>query len=158
MDTLTIRAAQETDLDAMAALAAELVRMHHALDPARFMLASGVEAGYRRWFSRELRNEDAVLLVADDGGAVAGYLYGRAEERDWNALLDRHAALEDILVREDHRGAGIAEKLIERFVAWAKERGRPRVVLHTAYGNERAQRLFARAGFRPTMLEMTREV
>ena len=37
-------------------------------------------------------------------------------------------------------------------------RGAPRVVLSTAERNEAAQRLFARAGFRRTMLEMTREL
>ena len=34
----------------------------------------------------------------------------------------------------------------------------PRVVLLTAERNEAAQRLFARAGFRRTMIEMTREM
>ena len=37
-------------------------------------------------------------------------------------------------------------------------RGAPRVVLSTAERNEAAQRLFARAGFRRTMVEMTREL
>jgi RimJ/RimL family protein N-acetyltransferase len=35
--------------------------------------------------------------------------------------------------------------------------GAPRVVLSTATQNEAAQRLFAAAGFRATMIEMTRE-
>jgi RimJ/RimL family protein N-acetyltransferase len=37
-------------------------------------------------------------------------------------------------------------------------RGAPRVVLSTAARNARAQRLFASAGFRDTMIEMTREL
>jgi RimJ/RimL family protein N-acetyltransferase len=36
--------------------------------------------------------------------------------------------------------------------------GAPRVVLHTAAKNEAAQRMFAKLGWRPTMVEMTREV
>ena len=36
-------------------------------------------------------------------------------------------------------------------------KGAPRVVLSTAEGNKAAQRLFARAGFRRTMIEMTRD-
>lgn len=39
-----------------------------------------------------------------------------------------------------------------------KDRGAPQIVLSTAEQNESAQRLFARAGFRRTMIEMTREV
>ena len=37
------------------------------------------------------------------------------------------------------------------------DRGAPQVVLWTAARNEAAQRLFAAAGFRRTMIEMTRE-
>jgi len=44
-----------------------------------------------------------------------------------------------------------------RGLAWLEARGAPRVVLSTAAGNEAAQRLFAGAGFRRTMVEMTRE-
>jgi RimJ/RimL family protein N-acetyltransferase len=43
-------------------------------------------------------------------------------------------------------------------VAALAARGAPRVVLMTAERNETAQRLFARAGFRRTMIEMTREL
>jgi ribosomal protein S18 acetylase RimI-like enzyme len=39
-----------------------------------------------------------------------------------------------------------------------KSRGVPRVVLSTAEKNIAAQRLFDRAGFRRTMIEMTREL
>lgn len=143
----------------MAALAAELVRFHHRLDPARFFLASGVEDGYRGWFERELPNPSAILLCADRApDAVVGYIYGRVEPRDWNMLLDRHAALHDVLVSEPARGQGVAEALVEAFVARARELGAPRIVLHTATQNTRALRLFARLGFRPTMTEMTRDL
>jgi hypothetical protein len=37
------------------------------------------------------------------------------------------------------------------------ERGAPRIVLKTSTKNEAAQRLFASLGWRPTMMEMTRE-
>lgn len=154
-----VRPADRADLPAMGALAAALVRFHHGLDPARFFLADKVEEGYRGWFARELENEAAILLVADRGrGPVLGYVYGRLEARDWNMLLDRHAALHDVLVAEDARGRGVAEALVAAFLERARALGAPRVVLHTAVANERAQRLFRKLGFRPTMLEMTREL
>ena len=154
-----VRPATAEDLPRMAALAAELVRFHHGLDPARFFLPEKVEDGYRWWLGRELPSASAILLVADRGdGTTVGYVYGRVEERDWNMLLDRHAALHDVLVSEAARRAGVAEALVEAFVARARELGAPRIVLHTAVANEAAQRLFARLGFRPTMVEMTREL
>ncbi len=47
---------------------------------------------------------------------------------------------------------------LERGVENARALGAPRIVLMAAAKNQNAQRLFARLGWRPTMVEMTREV
>ncbi len=155
-DEIIIRSAEERDLPALGELGGGLVRMHHELDVSRFILPADVERGYQRWLGKERQNDDAIVLVAArSDGSVEGYLYGRIEERDWNLLLDEHAALHDILVRDDARGLGLGRRLVAAFIERVKARGVPRVVLHTAVGNERAQRLFRAVGFRPTMLEMT---
>jgi len=56
------------------------------------------------------------------------------------------------------RGRGIGRLLLDATLAFLKSRGAPRAVLSAAQGNEAAQRLFASAGFRRTMIEMTREL
>lgn len=158
---MTVRGARPEDLDAIARLAAQLVRLHHGWDAQRFMVVEPIEQGYRWWLGKELSNDDAVVLVATAGDApaapVLGYAYGRLEERDWNALLDVHGALHDIFVDESARKRGVARALLEAMVAALTVKGAPRVVLHTAWPNESAQKLFRSAGFRPTMIEMTRE-
>jgi ribosomal protein S18 acetylase RimI-like enzyme len=159
---IRVRDAAVEDLPALGRLAADLVAQHHAYDPARFLLPRDVEKGYRTWFGRELQNADAILLVAEreaEGGrSVAGYAYGRVEGRDWNMLLDRHAALHDVLVGPEARGHGAGEALVRAFLERARARKVPRVVLHSATPNTGAQRLFAKLGFRPTMVEMTCEL
>lgn len=156
-ETVTVRPAAEADLEVLGTMAGALVRFHHEVDERRFLLAKGVEEGYRRWFRRELANADVMLRVAvDAAGKVLGYTYARAEERDWNMLLDAHVALHDVYVDPAARGRRVGEALMERFVADVAARGDVRAVLHTMVSNERAQRLFAKYGFRPTMLEMTR--
>lgn len=155
-DLHAVRSAEARDLPAMGALAASLVRFHHALDPRRFMLPDDVERGYTGWFRKELRDPDAILLVAARAdGAIDAYLYGRIEAHDWNLLLDAHGALHDILVRDEAQHLGLGRALVEAFITRVKARGAPRVVLHTAVANERAQKLFRAVGFRPTMLEIT---
>ena len=154
---LLIRPARAEDLPALGQLAGALVRFHHALNPGRYLLVDGVEAGYARWFRRELDNPDAVLLTASEDERTLGYAYGRVEERDWNALLDRHGALHDIFVDPSARRRGIARQLLGSMVRALENKGAPRVLLHTAVENEQAQALFAAFGFRTTMLEMTRE-
>lgn len=159
---IQVRDATEEDLPVLGRLAAALVAQHHDYDPRRFVLPRDVERGYREWFGRELRNADAILLVAElaaEGGpGIAGYAYGRVEGRDWNMLLDRHAALHDVLVGPEARGHGAGEALVRAFLDRARARKVPRVVLHSATPNTGAQRLFARLGFRPTMVEMTCEL
>jgi ribosomal protein S18 acetylase RimI-like enzyme len=156
-ESLEIRPASQDDLAEVAALAARMVRQHHAYDPKRFMLKEPIEEGYGWWLGRELGNGDAVVLVAVEGATVLGYAYGRLEERDWNALLDVHGALHDIYVDEKARRRGIASALVKAMLARLTEMGAPRVVLHTASNNGEAQALFKKLGFRPTMMEMTRE-
>jgi predicted GNAT family acetyltransferase len=99
-----------------------------------------------------------VLLVAERAGALVGYAYGRLEERDWNQLLDACGALHDLWVEDGERGRGTGAALVLAMCAALASKGAPRVVLHAAAGNAPAQALFARLGFRPTMVEMTREL
>jgi ribosomal protein S18 acetylase RimI-like enzyme len=146
------------DLPAAARLAGKLVRMHHALDPRRFLHLENPEAGYARYLAGELEGARSVLLVAERGGeAVVGYAYARLEARNYNELLDACAKLHDVYVDESARGHGVGEALVREVVRRATALGAPRVVLLTAVQNASAQRLFAKLGFATTMLEMTRE-
>jgi ribosomal protein S18 acetylase RimI-like enzyme len=152
-----VRAATRADLEAISKLAGELVRQHYRFDPERFLLVDNVEEGYAWWFGRELRNRQAVLLVACCGGEVAGYAYGRMEERNWNALLEACGALHDVYVDRRFRRRGVATQLLQRMLDELEGRGAPRVVLYSAVANKGAHRLFGSLGFRRTMVEMTRE-
>jgi ribosomal protein S18 acetylase RimI-like enzyme len=156
--TITVRPAKPADAEALGRMGAVLVRQHHEFDSARFMLPDDVEAGYRWWLSKELKAKEAVVLVAERDGEVLGYAYGRIEGRDWNALRDRCGGLQDIWVEESARGTGMGRLLAEEMVKRFTELGVPRVILMTAAKNEGAQRFFAKLGWRPTMVEMTREI
>lgn len=154
----TVRPMRATDLTSVGGLAGKLVRMHHELDPLRFIRLDNPEEGYARYLGSELASERVVLLVATErGGAVAGYAYGRLESRNYNDLLDAAGKLHDVYVEESARGQGLGEALVIEVIRRLTEKGAPRIVLATAVQNEAAQRLFKRLGFRTTMLEMTRE-
>ncbi len=74
------------------------------------------------------------------------------------ALRGPAGVVYDIVVDPDHRQQGIGRLLLDAAIEALKTRGAPRVVLSTAEKNDAAQRLFDRAGFRRTMIEMTREL
>lgn len=149
---------QPSDLPGVGILAGQLVRMHYAFDPLRFMKPGNPEQGYQRWFASQMDREDTLLLVAADAEGIVGYVYAVLEERNYNDLLDACVKLHDILVAERGRRRGIGEALLKETFQRAAAKGAPRVVLLTASQNEAAQRLFKRCGFRTTMLEMTAEL
>jgi ribosomal protein S18 acetylase RimI-like enzyme len=155
--TPLIREANRKDLTAIGQLAGDLVRFHHALNPKRYLLVDGVDVGYARYFQSELSNPKSVILAAEDAGAIIGYAYGRLEPRDWNALLDACGAIHDIFVHPSARRCGIGKLLLDAVLKALEDKGAPRILLHTSVENAEAQALFEAAGFRSTMLEMTRE-
>ena len=155
---IEIRRATKADLAAVGRLGAMLVQTHHDFDPRRFIAATRhTEAGYASFLGTQLDARDVVVLVAVDGGDVIGYTYAGVEGKDWMSLCGPAGVLYDILVDPAHRGRGLGRMLLEATVAALTSRGVPQVVLSTADRNETAQRLFASAGFRRTMVEMTRD-
>ena len=154
----TIRTATREDLPQIGPLAALLVQTHHEFDPLRFLPATGnTPELYANFLGSQLDHPDTVFLVADIGGHIVGYTYATLEGSDYMALRGPAGVLQDILVDPAHRGQGVARLLLDATLDQLKSRGAPRVVLFTAEQNHAAQRLFAQFGFRPTMIEMTRE-
>jgi ribosomal protein S18 acetylase RimI-like enzyme len=156
---VVIRPAVPADLPAIGRLGALLVRTHHDFDPQRFIAATPqTEQGYASFLGRQLAEPSVVILVAERGGGLVGYTYAGVEGHDYMSLRGPSGVLYDIVVDPAHRGAGVGWTLLDATLAALAKRGAPRVVLSTAERNAAAQRLFARAGFRRTMIEMTREL
>jgi GNAT superfamily N-acetyltransferase len=156
---VVIRRAAARDLAEMGELGAALMRTHYAFDPLRFLEpGSGDNAGYSRFLASQLDEEGAVVFVAERQRNIAGYVYAAIEPLSWKDLRDECGFIHDLLVTETARDGGIGEALLDAAIEWLREQGMPRVVLGTAAQNERARRLFARRGFRPTMIEMTLEL
>jgi ribosomal protein S18 acetylase RimI-like enzyme len=156
---VTIRRAAPGDMSAVGRLGALLVRLHHDFDAARFIAASPSTAkGYGSYLGTQLEEPNVVVLVAESESDVIGYTYAGVEGWDYMALRGPAGVLYDIVVNPAHRGQGVGRQLLDATLAVLAERGAPRVVLSTAEQNEPAQRLFASAGFRRTMIEMTREL
>ena len=156
---VTIRPAARADLAALGRLGALLVQTHHDFDPVRFIAAMPqTEHAYAAFLERQLAAPRVVVLVAEREGEVIGYTYAGVEGPDYMALRGPAGVLYDILVDPARRGQGVGRMLLDATLLALKARGAPRVVLSTAERNEPAQRLFARAGFRRTMIEMTHEL
>jgi ribosomal protein S18 acetylase RimI-like enzyme len=156
--SVIIRPAERADLPAIGRLGALLVAMHHELDPRRFLSPSAsTPQDYADFLGSQLERANVVVLVAEREGSVVGYAFGAVESTDWMSLRGPAGMLHDIVVDPSVRRGGVGWTLLDAALRALEAHGVPRVVLSAAARNEPAQRLFARAGFRQTMIEMTRE-
>ncbi|WP_028967933.1 GNAT family N-acetyltransferase [Sphingomonas phyllosphaerae] len=154
--TITIRPAASADASILGRLGALLVTLHHDFDPTRFIAPTQRTPDlYAAFLDTQRQREDAIVLVAESEGMVAGYTYATLDGNDFMALRGPAGVLHDLIVDPAHRRQGIGRLLAEAARAELTSKGAPRLVLSTAAKNEAARRLFEALGFRATMIEMT---
>lgn len=156
---VTVRPARPEDEQAMGRLGAMLVEEHHEFDPLRFIAPiPDLAQRYGQFLVSQAARTEMVVLVAEREGKLVGYAFGGMEGNDYMALRGPAGVLYDLVVDPAHRRQGIGTALMEAALAALKNLGAPRVLLFTAEKNHGAQAMFAGAGFRRTMIEMTREL
>lgn len=156
---ILVRPAAAADLPRLGRLGALLVEVHHEFDAQRFLpTRNRMPADYGGFLATQLKDANAVILVADDGGDVVGYAYATIEGYDYMTLRGPAGIIQDIVVDLGMRRQGIGRALLDGIIAELSARGVPQIVLSTAALNNGALQLFASGGFHPTMIEMTRSV
>ena len=93
----------------------------------------------------------ALTLLALEGAAFVGLVNAFAGYSTFIArpLLNLH----DVFVRPDHRGRGIARRLLQAAEAVARDRGCGKLTLEVLSGNTAAQQLYRALGYAPYALD-----
>lgn len=152
--SVAIRRADLKDARTVAEFALRLFTQHRDYDPDRFADLSNIE-GAERYYASRMRPDTAAVLVAEVDGKVVGFAFVEYESLNYAELLQNAAWLHDLYVDENTRGTGAGRALIEASRDAAKSLGADKLVLSVAAKNSYARGLFAKSGFRETMIEMT---
>ena len=101
---------------------------------------------YLSWVDRCVADDERCLTVADDGDDLAGYVFVLPERL---AMIWDAAVLNEIYVRPDHRGTGVADGLMDAALELAGDQDPPidRIVLDVDRENERAKAFYRRYDF-----------
>ena len=95
----------------------------------------------------QIGNPRYAIRIAEDGGQIAGFAkIGPVDfPGDWDAET---VELHQLYLLKPWHGTGVAGELMEWVLATARARGFKRIVLSVFVDNHRAQRFYARYGFR----------
>jgi ribosomal protein S18 acetylase RimI-like enzyme len=114
-------------------------------------------ASYRDW----LADPRSFLLVARDGARPVGYAIARVmdsgpEWRDAWQVPPTMAELETLVVLPELRNTGLGTRMLDAVEAELARQGITEVIVGLIPGNDGAQRLYERRGFRPRWLVLAR--
>jgi GNAT superfamily N-acetyltransferase len=164
MAALRIVEGSAQDIPALEPLWVGVHRVHEASMPELAPYVSEAEtwAELRGHYDSIFEKSDTTLLLAYDGEDLVGYALAHVLDVGETFIPDtwrtgaRIGELESLAVRESHRGQGIGSALLDAVDEVFDAQGVRDVIVGALAGNEGALRLYARRGFRPTWLYMSR--
>ncbi len=147
MSEIVYRDATAQDAAEIAAFAARTFvdtfgHLYPPEDLAAFLSAKYGEAIQRA----EMSEPGTRYYLALRDGRVVGYVMmgGLDIKMDEPGALELHR----LYVDKDVKGAGVAQKLTDEVLTWARAKNAPALYLSVWENNERAQRFYARYGFK----------
>ncbi len=139
-------------------MVAKIAALHEQWDTAKYGYVDQPAERYRRWLSSRAEDPRSVLLVADEGSQLAGFLVATIESEIPIYRLKEFAFIHDVWVEENFRHEGIGRQMVTLAIERFKELGIKQIRLDTAAANEPARALFKACGFRISIMEMLLEI
>lgn len=154
MRTPAIRLAAPADVLALAALKLRAFRETFIEDfaipypPAGLALFEADTYGAARVAAEIADPAHASWVAADAGGALVAYAHAGPCKLPHAELRSGEVELYQLYMLRGQQGGGLGRALMERALGWMEGRSSGRQWLGVWSGNERAQRFYARFGFR----------
>jgi ribosomal protein S18 acetylase RimI-like enzyme len=118
----TIRKGRTGDVERLVELWKELIDHHRDFDRGYSNFVPDVEEVQAKFYGKVIRSRRSVMLVAEDDGAIVGFLFGSIASRPPVFKIQKHAFIGDLLVSRKYRRKGIGKMLVDGFESWGKER------------------------------------
>ena len=147
---LTVRPMKLTEVD-------EVVQLWRRLASDQTLIIDDENLTRFREFLEGLSKEDENQVLAYEiNGRIVGFLMFMKQARSMLKLKRSRAMITDLYVEQEHRGRGIASKLLERCLQYLKSLGVEEVRVNVLVDNAPAISLYRKTGFIDHMILMSR--
>lgn len=151
---LEIRSATSADRDFLSRLAERLADFDRPAWRSREEIVDGDRRALLSALDRPQPGTE--LFIASLGGEPAGCLLMWTLEDYFSQETYAHVSV--IAVTKAAEGKGVGRALLAHADRWARERGHQRISLSVFEGNQRAQRLYERAGYTTEMRRLVKRL
>jgi len=153
MATLAFRGATPADIPSLTALASRMANFE--LPPWRTADEVTAADGQAMVSAVRAADPDSEVFVAERDGVIAGCLH-MVVAADFFGR--RHAHVSVIATSADAEGSGVGRALMAFAEDWARGRQLPLITLNVFAANERARRLYERAGFEVELVKYAKRL
>jgi GNAT superfamily N-acetyltransferase len=105
-----------------------------------------------------IKNENAEVLVAVVDNEIVGSGYAKILTGKSYHKHSEYAYLGFMYVKPAFRGRGINQRILQELIDWAKSKNLKEVRLEVYDENNIAKNSYLKAGFKPGLLEMRKEI
>lgn len=158
MSEIVVREATSNDIESMIDLYGRMedhVRQI-SLD-LLFTLGSNWRELTRRYFVEFSKRDDKLVLVAQDGNDIVGFLTAMITTTLPIFVQRKYGLLNDMFVKQEYRGKGIGKKLLKTAIEWLEQNHIRRIELHVDAKNRKAITFYKAHDFKIRGYTMKRE-
>jgi GNAT superfamily N-acetyltransferase len=154
MEKVSVRQALKSDLGKLLKFEQAIIEVERPLDPT---IRRG--DGVRYYDLNDLiTSPAAMVVVAECGSEVIGSGYARVENAKPYRSYRKYTYLGFMYVVPEYRGKGINRSILQALEAWSVSQGVTEMRLEVYAENAGAIKAYEKAGFRPTVVEMRKNV
>jgi len=139
MSEVTIRKSTSNDIESLINLYGEMEDYVRGIssDPV-FTLGSNWRELARRYFVEFSKSNDKLVLVAQDRNNIVGFLTAMITTTLPIFVQRKYGSLNDMFVKQEHRGKGIGKKLLKTAIGWFEQKHIRRIELRVDSKNRDA--------------------
>lgn len=101
-----------------------------------------------------ISDDNTHLIVVEVCGNIIGTGYAQIRNSKECLVHEKHSYIGFMFVSPNHRGKGLAQKILDRLIEWSEGKDVKDIYLDVYTQNESAIKAYNNAGFKPCLLEM----
>lgn len=147
---MIFRRANSADIPQMLPLWRNLIDIHAPME-RMFETVEGAEAKFAEFIRALLDKENYLVAAAEQEGKLAGYVIAHVSQTPEVFVLRRRMYVQDMVIDPAYRRQGVARKLMDMVLDFAKAQHVQKIDILVAVQNEGANKFWQEMGFRPAL-------